>query len=104
MAIRNKITRHYQKLNYFGKFSPKSYPTEVIVSKRLLNYVMQQTSNPVFSVKRDCLLSEGDTGYLEHLVDQEYAIKKELELHDNELDEDHGENRSTCREESKVNP
>ena len=56
---------------------------EKIVSQRWLNYMYPlEVQNPIFTLTRNIkpsqLLTENDSGYLDFLVEEEYALKAEI--------------------------
>ena len=65
----------------------KKHRGEIIVLKRLLNYVLPDASEPVFDIKRNQILTEEDSGYLEHIVDDELALMKEIQKIEAEVEE-----------------
>jgi len=44
----------------------------------MMNYMLKSSDNPIFDVKRNQVLTESDSGYLEYLVDQEYDMMAEI--------------------------
>ena len=52
----------------------------MILSKRGLNYLLAASSNPVFDIQRNQVLTETDEGYLEYLIELENGLQKELDM------------------------
>ena len=49
--------------------------------------MLPDASEPVFDIKRNQLLTEEDSGYLEHIVDDELALMKEIQKIEAEVEE-----------------